>query len=367
MLGMGLHLWLIFVLVNIVIFYSIHFFIIGSTCMTKAQVASDSRCLYIWGNQVYLPPSATKANPHFGHPCGTDITSIIPASHVGSQARYLVPNYIANICTGNGNPTPTPTPKPTSTPTPTPKPTSTPTPAPKPTNTPTPAPQPTATPTPTPAPAATATPTPPQAQPTAPTNTPTPTSSAPATGNPIANVSFVVPGIGDAGGNIKPLQTLRNFTLFLYGKDVNTTDPAVQPLYTVNSQAQFDTNPASPTFNKFVRKSLDLGAAIPDGQYMLALSTDMALRKIISVLSISRTQPLDIPTQNLIIGDLNHDNKMDINDYNILVNCFGSKNGSATCSSNADLNDDGAVDGIDYNLMIRSFELLKQSGVPVQF
>ncbi len=89
--------------------------------MTIAQVQADSRCLYIWGSQVYQ--KGDRSNPHYGHPCGTDVTSIIPASHVGNQAKYLLPNYVANICpaaTSTPVPTSTPTPKPTFTPTPQP-------------------------------------------------------------------------------------------------------------------------------------------------------------------------------------------------------------------------------------------------------
>jgi hypothetical protein len=41
----GIHLWVIFFLVNVVIVYGVHFLLIAQTCMTPQQVSSDNRCL----------------------------------------------------------------------------------------------------------------------------------------------------------------------------------------------------------------------------------------------------------------------------------------------------------------------------------
>jgi hypothetical protein len=102
-------------LVNIAIFYSAHFFLLAQTCMTPQQVAADNRCLYIWGQQVFNKGS--RSSPHHGHPCGTDVTSIIPSNHVNNQSSFLLPNFVANLCSAT---TPTPTvPQVTSTPVPT--------------------------------------------------------------------------------------------------------------------------------------------------------------------------------------------------------------------------------------------------------
>lgn len=93
-----------FFLFNIVITYILHFSIMAATCMTVQQVQADARCLYILQNQIY--EKASRATPHHGHPCGTDVTSIIPAFHQNDPALYLLPNYVANVCAA---PTPTPT------------------------------------------------------------------------------------------------------------------------------------------------------------------------------------------------------------------------------------------------------------------
>ena len=106
----------------------------AQTCLTRQQVAADSRCLYILSNKVYQKGS--RSNPHHGHACGSDITSAIASVpfHTNNPAMYLDPNFIASVCpavTNTPTPTRTPTPLPP-TPTPTNIPTGTPTPTPTP-------------------------------------------------------------------------------------------------------------------------------------------------------------------------------------------------------------------------------------------
>jgi hypothetical protein len=89
--------------------------IYAQTCLTREQVSNDSRCLYIVDDKVYQQGS--RDTPHQGHPCGTDVTSIIPGSHRAMMNVYLTPNYVGNVCS---IPTPTnkiPTPAETSSPT----------------------------------------------------------------------------------------------------------------------------------------------------------------------------------------------------------------------------------------------------------
>ena len=88
----------------------------AATCFTASQVASDSRCLYIYSGKVY--EKGTKSKPHKSNPCGTDVTSIIPSFHFGNMSKYMDPNYRGDICAaGNPTATPLPTTAPTSVPT----------------------------------------------------------------------------------------------------------------------------------------------------------------------------------------------------------------------------------------------------------
>lgn len=54
-----------------------------------------------------------------------------------------------------------------------------------------------------------------------------------------------------------------------------------------------------------------------------------------------------------IIGDLNHDNKVDIFDYNLLVGNFGN----TTCGNAADIDGTCKVDIFDYNILVGNFGL----------
>ena len=178
----GVQIWLILFVSNVAVITFIRYKAQAQTCMTQAQINADSRCLYILSGNIYNKGS--RSNPHHGHPCGMDVTSIIPSFHTNSANRYLLPNFVAPLCTGTN---PTPTPAPTATPRPTPTPTvhPTPTPTPRPTTAPTQAPtaQPTQAPTAQPTQRPTSQPT------TQPTQAPTaqPTQQAYRTATPAPN------------------------------------------------------------------------------------------------------------------------------------------------------------------------------------
>ncbi len=75
-------------------------------------------------------------------------------------------------------------------------------------------------------------------------NQSSPTSSVPL--GPAIYLQFTVPGIGSGGGVMKPIHLKRNVTVFLYAPDVNSLNPTVKPLYTIQTSAEFDSNPYSP-------------------------------------------------------------------------------------------------------------------------
>lgn len=103
------------------IFYLLRIAVYSQTCFTVAQIQADTRCLYILSNKVFQ--KGTRTSPHKGHPCGMDVTSIIPSFHQNSPALYLDPNYKGNLCTTLPTNTPIPTRTPTRTPTRSPTPT----------------------------------------------------------------------------------------------------------------------------------------------------------------------------------------------------------------------------------------------------
>ncbi len=100
-------------------YYAIRFFTRGQACFNLDQIANDSRCLYIYNGKVF--EKGTRDNPHKGHQCGIDVSSLIPKSHMLDQIAYLDPNYLGDVCASESNPTAAPTspPQPTNTPAPT--------------------------------------------------------------------------------------------------------------------------------------------------------------------------------------------------------------------------------------------------------
>jgi len=114
------------------------------------------------------------------------------------------------------------------------------------------------------------------------------------------------------------------------------------------------------------------------GSYLVKVKTDRYLRKLVpNVQIITASQANSISQTELVTGDTNNDNLLNILDYNALLDCgYGAVNplpiidprstfNSKACQAhnspgNVDLNDDGVIDSIDYNLFVR--ELSVQSG-----
>ena len=71
---------------------------------------------------------------------------------------------------------------------------------------------------------------------------------------------------------------------------------------------------------------------------------------LLTMLPTVITALLPTPTPTPISGDINHDGKVDIFDYNLLVADFGK-----TTPSPADINRDGKVDIFDYNILVGNF------------
>jgi hypothetical protein len=197
-------------------------------------------------------------------------------------------------------------------------------------------------------------------------------------GDPMIDLSFTVPGIGSGGGVMKPIHLRRNVTVFLYATDVNSLNPTVKPLYTIQGYAIFDSNPESGTYTSFINPTFDLGSAVLEGNYQISFRTDQSLRTIIKqnptdiggqVFGLSKnSDPVILPPQTVLMGDIvpdQGDNVINISDYNAFINCYGSKNTSSFCQGKnyGDFNDDGVVDGIDYNILLRSLNTLVQEGI----
>lgn len=106
-----IQLIIIFLLANSTIALLIFTKAQSSSCMTQAQIDSDSRCLYVYQSWVY--EKGTRDKPHKGHQCGMNVDSIIPNLHlVGSVLTKFNNDKVAPFCT-TVDPTQTPTTAPT--------------------------------------------------------------------------------------------------------------------------------------------------------------------------------------------------------------------------------------------------------------
>ena len=330
----------------------------SAACLTRQQVSSDSRCLYIMNNNVYQKGS--RSSPHKGHPCGTDVTSIIPSFHTDTPSRYLTPNLVGPICT---QPTPTavqqvvltatplpPTAALIATPFPTAGPTATgfPTPTVRPSITPFP------TPTRLPSPTVTAFPT---ATP-APTVPPLPTAT-PIPGAATLVFSVSMHGIGASGDNANPAAV---------GNNSPQHPQRTLHVQVLNTQAQVlfagDTTVSYFAGESVFTGSLSLPITIQSGSYIIKVSSPLYLTKRIpGAQTNSQGNSIQLPKVTLIAGDTVADNQLSILDYNLIFACFSDVNAARACDNTklaaTDLNDDGKVNQYDYNLFLREFRFVQ--------
>lgn len=273
-------------------------------------------------------------------PAGTIVHSVWFV--LGDNGQEDLCEYAIQKTTSAPTPTPSMTPIPSTTPLPTAKPTATSVPTATPTQKPTPTPVP-PTPTNTPLPPS---PTPLPTNTPIPTNTPTPTPQIPTpTETPGLQLTFELLLNGITSINRAPLHPNRTATLWLEDIDV--------PEKTAKQDIQITFDPNSQIFKGTARVK-----TLPTGRYLIWVKTQQYLRKVYPrPISLTIGQTISAPRIILIAGDINHDNLLNIIDYNILLSCYSGAQPSPTCGNNrelADFNDDGEINGIDYNIFIRN-------------
>lgn len=158
----------------------------------------------------------------------------------------------------------------------------------------------------------------------------------------------------NAGGNKNQKHLTRNVNLGLF-------DNSDQQVASITGTLQYSTASA-----KFTAK-LSTPVNVTTGSYIAKIGADGFLTKQVpGIVQITNGQTIAIPEVSLVTGNINNDSQIDILDYNLLTDCFGSKQTSSSCtmhptstSSGADLNDDGVVDAADYNLFLRELSVQK--------
>ncbi len=97
---------------------------------------------------------------------------------------------------------------------------------------------------------------------------------------------------------------------------------------------------------------ISLGTTLSAGNYKAKIRLDNTLWKAANI-TLTPGVLTTIPVMELILGDLDQDNRIGLLDYNILISCYGSK--QCAQKAQADLNLDGKVDELDLNILYASF------------
>lgn len=212
-----------------------------------------------------------------------------------------------------------------------------------PTVTPTRTPTPTITPTVPPGVTVTITPTPSITQTPTPTVTPTlaPTDSR-------IGLTVKIPGIGTASGdNQNPVSNSQEIDVLIYNANN-------QPVRTVAGSATLQGN-------TYV-SSVDLGQ-FPPGSYSVLVKIDNSLiKRIPGIANIVPNATVALPGVELVTGDIDGNNKLDILDYNQIVLCynkpqnFEDDGGTKPCVL-TDLNSDNITNEKDINIFLRGLSI----------
>jgi hypothetical protein len=155
----------------------------------------------------------------------------------------------------------------------------------------------------------------------------------------------------NAGGNQNPKTTSpRPFTVEVYDSSDNIID-------TRNENLTYNTS------TKRFTATVALKQGFASGSYLIKVKTPGFLRKLVGGIAvINAGQTKTMPNVNLTNGDIITNNTIDIFDYQVFLSCsIFSNDSEGACKANAnykklsDLNDDNLVDQDDYNLLLREW------------
>lgn len=202
--------------------------------------------------------------------------------------------------------------------------------------------------------------------------TPTPTLSPDET---TLSFTLLLHGIGEAGDNPNPTgNTLSNKNPKHQQRniDVSVYDVNEQLVTTKTGTIIYDVDAGN------FKGSVSLGNNFASGPYSVKIKSDRYLRRLIpSIQTITHGQEKVIPVTQLVAGDTNGDNTLNILDYSALLDCgYGVLNPLLMTNSsseykrqacqvhtpavNIDVDDNGIINSFDYNLFLR--ELSVQNG-----
>lgn len=190
---------------------------------------------------------------------------------------------------------------------------------------------------------------------TNPTTIPTPVINP---GDTVLSLTLFLDGVGEAGDRANPSNaTLSNKEPHKPQREVTAFVLDSNKQVVANGAGVVSYASASGNFEGLV----GIGQSLVSGDYSIQVKTDRYLQSTASgTATITQGQTNTIPPITLVAGDVNSDNKLDILDYNTLLDCYSDMLPSKNCSDTTkvtDLNDDGKVNAVDVNLFLREFSV----------
>ncbi len=176
------------------------------------------------------------------------------------------------------------------------------------------------------------------------------------------SLDLLMHGIGNSGDNANPN------AYSLSNKNPLTPErSAVVELFNVNNQlissgsGKVKYSSESGSFKGIVKTV----KPVPPGKYTIKVTSDYHLRRLVpGIQTLVAKQTNTLPTIQMVAGDATIDNRLDIRDYNMLLDCYSDLSPAVACNPAkklaTDANDDGNVNQFDYNLFLR--EISTQPG-----
>jgi hypothetical protein len=184
-----------------------------------------------------------------------------------------------------------------------------------------------------------------------------------------------------SGSTLSPVHTTRPVTVFL-------TDSS-QQTQQFQGNVVYDATTTDQNYGKFATTTpIDLGVHIQPGTYTVYVTVGAHLTKSLGTVTITLGQNNPVANGqnagNLVAGDITGvssntaDNKLTIEDYNVLISCSIFSKDSTLCNSDShfltlsDLDDNGNSTGVraplvnqfDYNLWLREYSKTPNGDTP---
>lgn len=194
--------------------------------------------------------------------------------------------------------------------------------------------------------------------------TPLATPTASPSGTTTLSLTVLLDGIGNRGDNTNPdLSSLSNKDPLhpIIETDVQVFNASNQLVSSGAGVVRYNSAGGNYKGDLSVPSS-----TLSQGSYTIKVKARRYLRKLVpGIQTIIPDKANQITPVALVAGDVNNDNKLNILDYNLLLDCYSDLSVAANCASEekkivADVNDDGFVNQVDYNLFLR--EISTQPG-----